>query len=1259
MPLLVRLTLGLTAGMLLAPSALAQKATPAAPEPFTLDLPEWNPDPDELPPELRPLDVVRPTLPEDVAAKVGEFEERIAEIDVSWLDAETREAQDALLEEVIALTERALALRVEHQGNTDEIVRWRDAAGDPSEWHEVGNTRRYLVDLRLYHSLTDVDRSAMDSLVGTVAEVIRLYGEGQYADAQAVTERQLEIRRRVLGDEHRDTQSSLSNMGALLYAQGRLADAEPYFREVVEARQRALGDEHPDTLYSIDNMGALLQSLGRLAEAEPYQREAMEGRRRVLGDAHPDTLTSVNNMAFLLESQGRLAEAEPYQRTALEGMRRALGDAHPNTLTTINNMGYLLKARGRLAEAERYYRGALAGRRRALGNAHPDTLSSMNNVGTLLKDQGRLAEAEPYYREALEGSRLVLGDQHPSTLDSINNMGSLFEALGQTVEAELYHREALEGRRRALGETHPSTLASMHNIGTVLALEGRLADAEPYLREALDGCRRALGDTHPDTLISINNMGVLLQSQGKLAEAGSYFREAIAGYRRVLGDAHPDTLTSINNMGSLLKDQGRLAEAEPYYREALATAERQRVKVAGGAATRAQFGEQLNLTGIAAGYARTLVGLDQSAEALSVLERGRGRAGLDLLAGGRDAAALALRARFEEARLARYDAALKTEEQARLDLAEAESRLAVAPDDQKAEWTRRVRNARRDLRERTAAVFQELRGLTPTLDPMTSEQIVAALRPGEALVTWSWTAGGAIALVARDGRVRGLTLASTKDETETAVTSLRALREALAARPRSRSALAEETLDAARSAAAPAELLSLLDGAESVLVVPGGTLTALSIDLLLGRPVAYAPSATMALRPRTLASESAPLASSGGVIVGDPVFGRGGSDSEDSTVPDTGVLLTMVTEGSNAALAGLRRGDVLLTYGERSLESPTDLGPAIQEAAETLVTRGVADERPVAARVWRDGEEIEVALATGRMGVQMSQAPVADGLRSMRLFDLSADGVAADAAALEQVRFYGAELSPLPATRLEATAIAAMLGEDATLLLGEKATAPAVRKAVESSTPQVIHHATHGLLGNDRDPLLASLALTKPAEPTIDDIGFLTLGEILEHWGGQLRGVELVTLSACDTGRGIRQGGTDMGLPLGLLVGGADTVLASLWKVDDLATALLMARFYANWLGETKSAREIDGAKYDRGESLPKLAALREAQAWLRALTTAERDRLIGADPEAIAAAASRGPSARRGRIVTANAHERPFEHPYYWAAFVLYGSAE
>ena len=119
---------------------------------------------------------------------------------------------------------------------------------------------------------------------------------------------------------------------------------------------------------------------------------------------------------------------------------------------------------------------------------------------------------------------------------------------------------------------------------------------------------------------------------------------------------------------------------------------------------------------------------------------------------------------------------------------------------------------------------------------------------------------------------------------------------------------------------------------------------------------------------------------------------------------------------------------------------------------------------------------------------------------------------------------------------------------------------------------------------------------------------------------------------------------------------GAPTVVASLWRVSDEATTLLMSRFYENMLGRYRDTR----AGFATATVMPKALALHEAKRWLRSLGSAERNKhrqRTGDGIKVFAQARGLGPvvTAEKGQLANA----RPFEHPYYWAAFVLIGDPE
>jgi CHAT domain-containing protein len=148
----------------------------------------------------------------------------------------------------------------------------------------------------------------------------------------------------------------------------------------------------------------------------------------------------------------------------------------------------------------------------------------------------------------------------------------------------------------------------------------------------------------------------------------------------------------------------------------------------------------------------------------------------------------------------------------------------------------------------------------------------------------------------------------------------------------------------------------------------------------------------------------------------------------------------------------------------------------------------------------------------------------------------------------------GVDLTPLPYAREEVEKAAAAFGRGAVTLDGDAASETAV-KAEPLADFKVIHLAAHAV-GNDMEPDRAALILAA-GNDTEDG-----LWQAREIRRSRLN-AEAIVLSACETGVGRLQGEEGvMNLARAFFVGGAKSVVASLWKVEDRSTATVMESFY-------------------------------------------------------------------------------------------------
>jgi serine/threonine protein kinase/tetratricopeptide (TPR) repeat protein len=389
------------------------------------------------------------------------------------------------------------------------------------------------------------------------------YGDlGLYPEAQRQVERALDLRRRLLGEGHPDTLSSMSSLVVVYNGQGRYTQAEQLATKLLAGRRHVLGSEHPDTIRSMRILAWVHYLQGKYAQAEPLQVKALGAGRRIWGEEHDDTLQLMDDLAVTYKHEAKYAQAEPLYTTALEVRRRVSGQEHPETLQIMNDLAGLYYDQGKYAQAEPLYITALDVRRRVLGDEHPRTLQSMNNMALLYVARGKYAQAERLYDRALEIRHRVSGAGHLSTLLVMNNLAELYGHEGRYAKAEALFNATLEAERRALGERHELTLASMSGLADAYRGQGNYVQAESLQAKVLELQSRVMGEEHPDTLNTFASLGRTRLLEQKYTEAESALRGALKTYEK----ARPDTwerFSCQNLLGASLTGQKRFAEAEP------------------------------------------------------------------------------------------------------------------------------------------------------------------------------------------------------------------------------------------------------------------------------------------------------------------------------------------------------------------------------------------------------------------------------------------------------------------------------------------------------------------------------------------------------------------------------------------------------------------------------------------------------------------------------------------------------------------------
>jgi tetratricopeptide (TPR) repeat protein len=765
--------------------------------------------------------------------------------------------------------------------------------------------------------------------------------------------------------------------------------------------------------------------------------------------------------------------------------------------------------------------------------------TTLGNLGRVYHLLGELQKALDSYNQALPLNRAV-GDRSSEAV-SLGNIGTVYRSLGELQMALDYTNQSLS-LSRAVGDRHREAVA-LNNIGEIYSSLGELQKALDYYDQALS-LSRAIGVREGEAVM-LNNIGWAYYSLGEAQKALDYYNQALL-LRQAMGLRAREAVT-LSNIGQVYRSQGEMQKALDYYNRALllhqAVGDRQ--------------GEAVTLNGIAQ-VARNRGNLNEARlkieEALKLVESIRAGVVSKELRASYFASAqsqydfyidLLMRLNQQDPSRGYEAAALQAAERARarslLELlaeAQADIRQGVDPDllsrernlqqriNAKAEIALQLKS-NKQTEQRAAALDKEIDALM-----IDFQQVQAEIRqksPRYATLTQPQPLDLVkIQAQALDSETLLLEYALGDEHsylwavTPDSITSYR-LPPRAEIEAAARKVYELLTARQPRGGETNLQLSARVKAAEAEYPTQASALS----RMLLG------PAASQLGRKRLLivapgALEYLPFAALPvPAIVNQTTGSEQPAPSHDQPLMAEHEIVSLPSASALSVIRGEIAGRQLAANTVAVLADP------VFELNDQRVTT-----RSQGGAASAGGQPQQQASPSRGLPSEFERA-----VRSMRPNAQTA-------------------LPRLPFTRDEADAIMAVAVSGAGLKALDFRANRATAMSDELSRYRIIHFATHGLLNSER-PELSGLVFSLIDEQGRPQNGFLRLHEIYN-----LRlPAELVVLSACQSGLGKQIKGEGLvGLTRGFMYAGAPRVVASLWQVNDLATAELMKGFYRGML---------------------------------------------------------------------------------------------
>jgi len=386
-------------------------------------------------------------------------------------------------------------------------------------------------------------------------------GLGDHRSAIELGTQAAEIIKCIYGDKSLEYIKSINNLGEYYDNIDDTQEAIKFGSHAAEICKEILGENSQDYAISLSHLADYYDKIGNYHEAIRLGTIAMKIRKNIFGINHLDYAESLNGLACYNANMGIHSEAIRLGTLAAEIRKQILGSHHPDYAESINNLAIYNKDCGNYLDAIKLCTIAMEIRKQILGSNHPDYAESLHTLSCIYAEIGNYQEAIRLGKSAIDIYKVIFGERHSLVASIECDLAAYCDNVGNYQEAVRFGELALDIRKEIFGEKHPDVASSLSSLATHYNNLGNYQEAIRFEKLALDIRKEIFGERHPMVASSLNSLAALYDNLGNYQEAIKHGELALSIFKEIFGERHPDVATSLNDLAVHYDNIGNSQEA--------------------------------------------------------------------------------------------------------------------------------------------------------------------------------------------------------------------------------------------------------------------------------------------------------------------------------------------------------------------------------------------------------------------------------------------------------------------------------------------------------------------------------------------------------------------------------------------------------------------------------------------------------------------------------------------------------------------------
>lgn len=410
--------------------------------------------------------------------------------------------------------------------------------------------------------------------IASLTRMANFYSHAElYQEAIAVVEEVRAIYRALGNDNTRGYSILTGNLATYYNHIDEVEKSIEMHAEALAIIERTQGRDCKDYADRLGVMSVVLFKAGRAEEAIQNMKEAIEILEIEVGREHLGYMTFVNNLSQMQGKTGEYVDALINMGIAKDICENLYGTESPRYATYLSNYGTLQAKLGKIKEAIESLSRALEIQRALYGNDHGDVALTLGSLSTCYTDLGEYTTAIRLKSEAMDIFSKTLGKESVYYAQCLKDMATNYYNLGNYYEANKYITEAVECIEKKLGCDNPEYARILLSKATLDYQMGYYSLAIEEDDIAIEIFEKTIGVNNVEYATVLHNKAIHLLNNGRKDEAIALGEESLKLQAEIFGRLHPQYVKTLYILSGFYSISGDYKTAVDYSQKCLSMVE--------------------------------------------------------------------------------------------------------------------------------------------------------------------------------------------------------------------------------------------------------------------------------------------------------------------------------------------------------------------------------------------------------------------------------------------------------------------------------------------------------------------------------------------------------------------------------------------------------------------------------------------------------------------------------------------------------------